>query len=187
MGRIWARFFAGRVPADRFGTLKALGTSHVTTLAIAPIVWSVISTKIGKRPVYLASTALLFVRVMVSWEGTLVVCVTVALTLIMSSFTAKDYRILMRFRIIQGVRQAPLEVSSVRLVCVGWEYLGWASHRTRLLTTYRLRSSWLDRVSQPCISHTSGPYLSFLFGSSRLTITYFISKGGPSRSGTFAC
>lgn len=50
---------------------RALGTSLVTTLAIATMVWSMISVKWGKRPVYLASTLMILAGSLVAGEGIL--------------------------------------------------------------------------------------------------------------------
>ncbi|KIJ51227.1 hypothetical protein M422DRAFT_244411 [Sphaerobolus stellatus SS14] len=69
---------------------RALGTALVATLAIATMVWSMISVKWGKRPVYLASTLIMLVGCLVAGE-------------------AKTYNVLLGGRILQGVGQAVLE------------------------------------------------------------------------------
>lgn len=48
---------------------RALGTALVATLAIATMVWSMISVTWGKRPVYLASTLIMLTGSIVSGEG----------------------------------------------------------------------------------------------------------------------
>lgn len=48
----------------------ALGTSLVTTLAISTVIWSALSAKIGKRPVYLVASVFMFIGVIISSEGT---------------------------------------------------------------------------------------------------------------------
>ena len=48
---------------------RAQGSSLVLTLAFATDVWSVLSVKLGKRPVFLASTLLMFAGAMIaSWS-----------------------------------------------------------------------------------------------------------------------
>jgi len=69
---------------------RALGSALVLALAFATVGWSVLSVKIGKRPVFLASTLLML-------AGSLI-----------SSFT-KNYNMLLGSRILQGVGQAVLE------------------------------------------------------------------------------
>lgn len=69
---------------------RALGTALVTTLAIATMVWSMISVTWGKRPVYLASTLMMMTGSIVSGE-------------------AKTYNVLLGGRILQGVGEAVLE------------------------------------------------------------------------------
>ncbi|PAV15819.1 MFS general substrate transporter [Pyrrhoderma noxium] len=71
-------------------TSRALGSALVLALAFSTVVWSVLSLKLGKRPVFLASTLLMFGGAMIS------------------SFT-KDYSMLLGSRILQGVGQAVLE------------------------------------------------------------------------------
>lgn len=48
---------------------RALGTALVATLAIATMVWSMLSVTWGKRPVYLASTLIMLAGCIVSGEG----------------------------------------------------------------------------------------------------------------------
>lgn len=48
---------------------RALGTALVTTLAVATMVWSMISVKWGKRPVYLASTLFMLAGSLLAGEG----------------------------------------------------------------------------------------------------------------------
>ncbi|KAF8466523.1 major facilitator superfamily domain-containing protein [Gautieria morchelliformis] len=69
---------------------RALGTSIVTTLAIATLVWSMLSVTWGKRPVYLAGTLFMIAGCMVTAE-------------------AKTYNVLLGGRILQGTGQAVLE------------------------------------------------------------------------------
>ncbi|KAI5118632.1 hypothetical protein M0805_006999 [Coniferiporia weirii] len=69
---------------------RALGSALVLALAIATVVWSVLSLKFGKRPVFLASTLLMFAGSMIA------------------SFTS-GYNMLLGSRILQGVGQAVLE------------------------------------------------------------------------------
>ncbi|KAL5498209.1 hypothetical protein ACEPAH_2339 [Sanghuangporus vaninii] len=69
---------------------RALGSALVLALAFATIVWSVLSVKLGKRPVFLASTLLMFAGSMVA------------------SYT-KNYDMLLGSRILQGIGQAVLE------------------------------------------------------------------------------
>ncbi len=69
---------------------RALGTSLVAALAVSTIFGAACSVKFGKRPVYIISTVLMFVGVLVSSE-------------------AKSYGQLLGGRIIQGVGQASLE------------------------------------------------------------------------------
>ena len=45
---------------------RALGSALVLALALATVVWSVMSVKIGKRPVFLMSTLLMFAGTMIS-------------------------------------------------------------------------------------------------------------------------
>ncbi|KAL5478934.1 hypothetical protein ACEPAI_2221 [Sanghuangporus weigelae] len=69
---------------------RALGSALVLSLAFATIFWSVFSIKLGKRPVFLASTLLMFAGSMVA------------------SYT-KNYNMLLGSRILQGIGQAVLE------------------------------------------------------------------------------
>ncbi|KZS96641.1 MFS general substrate transporter [Sistotremastrum niveocremeum HHB9708] len=69
---------------------RALGSALVLALAFATVAWSVLSVKIGKRPVFLASTLLML-------AGSVI-----------SGFT-NDYNTLVGSRILQGVGQAVLE------------------------------------------------------------------------------
>ncbi|GAA5890993.1 hypothetical protein JCM6882_008876 [Rhodosporidiobolus microsporus] len=69
---------------------RALGTSLVSCLAISTIFWAAISTKIGKRPVYVAATCFMLIGTIIAGE-------------------AKNYGTLLGSRIIQGIGQAPLE------------------------------------------------------------------------------
>ncbi|KAL5525242.1 hypothetical protein ACEPAF_9111 [Sanghuangporus sanghuang] len=69
---------------------RALGSALVLALAFATVVWSVLSVKLGKRPVFLASTLLMFAGSMVA------------------SYT-KNYDMLLGSRILQGIGQAVLE------------------------------------------------------------------------------
>ncbi|THG97134.1 hypothetical protein EW145_g7668, partial [Phellinidium pouzarii] len=71
-------------------TSRALGSALVLALAIATVIWSVISLKLGKRPVFLASTILMFAGSMIT------------------SFTS-SYNMLLGSRILQGVGEAVLE------------------------------------------------------------------------------
>ncbi|GJJ08529.1 hypothetical protein Clacol_002747 [Clathrus columnatus] len=69
---------------------RALGTALVATLAIATMVWSMLSVTWGKRPIYLASTLIMLIGCIVSGE-------------------AKTYGVLLGGRILQGIGQAVLE------------------------------------------------------------------------------
>ncbi|KAH8112107.1 MFS general substrate transporter [Phellopilus nigrolimitatus] len=69
---------------------RALGSALVLALALSTVVWSVISLKIGKRPVFLASTIMIFAGAMIA------------------SFTS-TYNMLLGSRILQGVGHSVLE------------------------------------------------------------------------------
>ncbi|KAH8112106.1 MFS general substrate transporter [Phellopilus nigrolimitatus] len=69
---------------------RALGSALVLALALSTVVWSVLSLKIGKRPVFLASTIMMFAGAMIA------------------SFTS-TYNMLLGSRILQGVGQSVLE------------------------------------------------------------------------------
>ncbi|GAA6035278.1 hypothetical protein JCM8097_008795 [Rhodosporidiobolus ruineniae] len=69
---------------------RALGTSLVTTLAIATIFWSAWATKLGKRSVFLFTTAFMLIGSIIAGE-------------------AKNYGTLLGSRIIQAVGQSGCE------------------------------------------------------------------------------
>ncbi|KLO13097.1 MFS general substrate transporter [Schizopora paradoxa] len=71
---------------------RALGSALVLALALATVVWSVMSVKIGKRPVFLMSTLLMFAGTMIS-----------------SYSRESSLDVLSGSRILQGVGQAVLE------------------------------------------------------------------------------
>ncbi|KDQ63300.1 hypothetical protein JAAARDRAFT_202771 [Jaapia argillacea MUCL 33604] len=69
---------------------RALGSALVAALAVATVIWTAISIKIGKRPVFLISTIIMMV-------GS-----------VMSAYS-KNYNTLLGSRIIQGAGQSVLE------------------------------------------------------------------------------
>ncbi|TFK56679.1 MFS general substrate transporter [Heliocybe sulcata] len=69
---------------------RALGSALAAALSIATVVWSAIAVKIGKRPVFLASSIIMMVGA------------------VMSAY-ANTYGVLLGSRIIQGVGQSVLE------------------------------------------------------------------------------
>ncbi|EPQ60393.1 MFS general substrate transporter [Gloeophyllum trabeum ATCC 11539] len=71
-------------------TSRALGSALTAALAIATVIWSALAVKIGKRPVFLASTLIMMAGA------------------IMSAY-AHSYGTLLGSRIIQGVGQSVLE------------------------------------------------------------------------------
>jgi hypothetical protein len=74
---------------------RALGTSIVTTLAIATLVWSMISVTWGKRPVYLAGTLFILAGCMVTGEGSYPISVHRMQTNHLHALIAKTYNVLL--------------------------------------------------------------------------------------------
>ena len=74
---------------------RALGTALVATLAIATMVWSMISATWGKRPVYLAGTLIMLVGCIVSGEGSSRSLLTLSNAKYISDWTAKTYNVLL--------------------------------------------------------------------------------------------
>lgn len=88
-------------------TARAQGSAALLALALATVVWSVLSVKLGKRPVYLACTIIMFAGAMLCSFGELhplldqsPVSDTFAL---LSHFLAKDFNVMLGTRSILRV------------------------------------------------------------------------------------